>query len=693
MEIQNEIELITIYINSKEIKVPKNITILQACEMANVLVPRFCFHERLSIAGNCRMCLVEVKGSRKLLASCAIPVANNMEIFTESPVVKKAREGVLEFLLINHPLDCPICDQGGECDLQDQAMVYGSDRSRFQEYKRAVEDKNCGPLIKTIMTRCIHCTRCIRFASEVAGTEDLGTTGRGNDTEVGTYIQKTLTSELSGNLVDLCPVGALTSKPYSFTTRPWELNNIESIDILDSIGSNIRLDVRGTELMRILPRLNENINEEWITDKARYAFDGLKYQRILTPLNNIQKSDPYPISWKEAFQKIENEFLVKNEKKKFKNLIIVSGNLIDLETGLLLKNLANLSGSNNLYHEKDMLGNSDIEINNFTKTTLPDFETIDFCLLIGINPRLELPLLNTRLRKAYLNNNLKICQIGNPSNLTFPVKHIGNSIETLVQILEGRHKICSTFKKAKNPIIIIGSEFRQNIKNIDLLDTLKNSIFTKYISNLLDISNIYNNVANANLNLIGGFNNFSIKRLTNVKNSLIYLYDCSDLPINLLKQLQKQNNFIIYHGSHGNNIVHYADIVLPGTTYVEKDATFSNFEGRLQSTKQAIPKPEHSRTDWKIVEALIQYLKLRKDNLKFTNINQIKEYFTLYNPRLQTVNTLPIKFYITKGSNKIKLKQNLFQSSIENYYMTDNISKSSKIMAQCTTRQLNNYKN
>jgi NADH dehydrogenase (ubiquinone) Fe-S protein 1 len=424
---------ITVTVDGIDVLVENGSSVLQACEVVGIEIPRFCFHERLLIAGNCRMCLVEIEKSPKPQASCAVPVMPGMKIFTNTPLVKKAREGVLEFLLLNHPLDCPICDQGGECDLQDQAMIFGSDRSRFFERKRGVEDKNLGPLVKTIMTRCIHCTRCVRFATEVAGVEVLGTTARGIDTEIGTYVEKMFESELSGNIIDLCPVGALTSKPYAFTSRPWELKNTESVDVLDSVGSNIRVDTRGTEIMRIIPRLNEEINEEWISDKTRFSYDALKRQRLTQPMIRNKSGNLVPVEWLEAFN-----FIKKNLKGVSPNEIVgIVGNLVDVETMFTLKNFLAANGSSTLVSEfGDGEINQDFLQNQTFNSTIQGIEDSDLCLLIGTNPRKEAALINARIRKRYLQGEFSVASIGPNVNLTYPVEHLGVSTKVLAEVAE-----------------------------------------------------------------------------------------------------------------------------------------------------------------------------------------------------------------------------------------------------------------
>src|SRR5262245_12599020 len=439
-------------IDGKEIEVPAGMTVLQACELAGAEIPRFCYHERLSVAGNCRMCLVEMEKSPKPIASCAMPAGDGMVIKTDTPLVKKARHGVMEFLLINHPLDCPICDQGGECDLQDQAMAYGFDRSRFHENKRAVLDKNFGPLVKTIMTRCIHCTRCVRFATEVAGVEELGATGRGEHMEIGTYVEKALSSELSGNIIDLCPVGALTSKPYAFIARPWELKKTESIDVLDAVGSNIRIDARGNEVMRILPRLNEDINEEWISDKTRFACDGLKKRRLDVPM--VKRDGKLrEASWQDAFAAIRARL----DGLAGDKIAAIVGDLVDCETMVVLKDLMASLGSPHLDCRQDGARlDTKARCSYLFNTTIAGIEQADLCLLIGTNPRFEAPLVNARIRKRWRRGGFTVGRIGPPNDLTYPVIELGDGPESLGELVDGSHAFCERLKAAERAMLIVG---------------------------------------------------------------------------------------------------------------------------------------------------------------------------------------------------------------------------------------------
>ena len=472
----DELRNINITIDGIEISVPQGSTVLQACEAAGAEIPRFCYHEKLSVAGNCRMCLVEMERSPKPIASCAMPASDGMIIKTSSEMVEKARKGVMEFLLINHPLDCPICDQGGECDLQDQALYFGKGETRFENSKRAVSDKNMGPLIKTTMTRCIHCTRCVRFANEVAGGEDLGATGRGENVEISTYLEKAVTSELSGNLVDLCPVGALTSKPYQFVARPWELTKTESVDVMDAIGSNIRIDSRDGKVLRILPKNNESINEEWISDKSRYAIDGLSKQRLDTPfikINNKLKR----VSWDEAFEVIISKISnISNE-----NFVGVIGNQVENESIFAFRELFKKLNLNKILpFQKKLTFSKENRSNYLFNSKIEGLDKCDYLLLIGANPRVDSAILNARIRKNYIHRDLKISSISSQQfDLKFNYEYLGSDVKILTSILEEKHKISNNFKKANFPMIIIGDEVLQNDCSLDV-QKVSTSILKKF---------------------------------------------------------------------------------------------------------------------------------------------------------------------------------------------------------------------
>lgn len=490
---------VELFIDGQSVVVEAGTALIQACEKAGVEIPRFCYHERLAIAGNCRMCLVEVEKAAKPVASCAMPVAAGMKVFTNSPMVRKAREGVMEFLLANHPLDCPICDQGGECDLQDQSMRYGSDRGRFREFtgKRAVENKNLGPLVKTVMTRCIHCTRCVRFFNEVAGAPELGTTGRGNDMEIGTYVEAALSSEMSGNIIDLCPVGALTAKPHAYTYRPWELKKTESIDVMDAIGSNIRVDSRGVEVIRVLPRLNEEINEEWINDKTRFSCDGLNSQRLTDPL--IRQGDKFTeVSWAQALELIAQ----KMSQLPGSKMAAVAGSLADAESMVALKDLLARFDCYNLRTDSQLGPNHgglvhgvDFRSNYLFNGRILGVEEAECLLIVGSNPRHEAASLNTRIRKAFLHNNLHVAVIGSAMDAIFDYEHLGENIEALEFLLSTKaatSTFMQKFSTSKRPMIILGSGILEHESASRVYATLS-KLLKKY-PNLISTSDNWNGI-------------------------------------------------------------------------------------------------------------------------------------------------------------------------------------------------------
>jgi len=656
---------LNIFVNGTEISVDSRISVLQACEIAGFDIPRFCYHERLSVAGNCRMCLVEIEKAPKLAASCAMPLMGGMKIKTNSPAVRKAREGVLEFLLINHPLDCPICDQGGECDLQDQAMVYGSDRGRFREYKRAIEDKNCGPLVKTIMTRCIHCTRCVRFANEVAGIADLGTSGRGSQIEIGMYIEKLFKSEFSGNVIDLCPVGALTSKPYAFSARPWELKSVESVDTLDSICSNIRIDIRGYEIMRVLPSLNEELNEEWLHDKSRFSFDGLKRQRLCDPL--FKKEGKFEqISWVEAFNIIIKKFKGSNNE-----IVGVVGSQCDFESAFMLKNLLSLFGKSRLDNSNcNLFKEIDFEYLYKFNSKMLNIENADVCLLIGVDPRKEAAILNLQLRKRYVNSNFKVANIGSVLNLTFPCFQIGSTVNDVIDFCKGQNSFCSTFRKARNPIIIFGSSFLsilgESASHLIVDFIIKNTkLLSKDWNGMNFLSSEAAQVGVAEVGL----------GLSNKKVVPNFVYAIGDALIEKVS-----DSFVVYQGHQGNNNALKADLILPGSAYTEKEATYINMEGRVQKTQKVLLSPGKAREDLSILSTLVNLLNQDSESLKSKIID------------IETYNTVKDVFFVKDnfvglGYGKIATKF-LVSSHVNNFYLADPISKASPTMSKCSKQLL-----
>ena len=671
-----------ININGKEIEFEKGMTVLQACELAHVEIPRFCYHEKLSIAGNCRMCLVEIEKSPKPVASCAMPAAEGMNIKTNTAFVEKARKGIMEFLLANHPLDCPVCDQGGECDLQDQSMYYGIDKSRFAENKRQVKEKYMGPLIKTQMTRCIHCTRCVRFATEVAGVPEIGAIGRGENMEITTYLEKAMESELSANVIDLCPVGALTSQPYAFEARPWELKKTESIDVMDAVGSNIRIDTYNWEVKRILPRLNNRINEEWISDKTRYSCDGLLKQRLDIPYikkdNKLKKS-----SWDEAIELILNK-IKSIEPGEIGGHI---GDMINLENALAFKKLFKVLNSNNLeFREKKLYINSTNKINYIFNSSINGIEESDLILLVGTNPRHEATMLNARIRKTFVQKNIPIFSIGNPGDLTYNYTIIGNKTDDIKKILNKENEFSQKLLSAKKPIIIIGESALglNSGKYIfeEIKSFLKNNNFINKDWNALNfLPQNASTVGLIDLKVLSEENekNYSFfEKLNNSKYKLLYLLGSDNLEI------KKNNEFIIYQGSHGDRGAEIADVVLPSPAYTEQNGLYENLEGRVQECKKASYPIGEALEDWKIFNLIIKKIG-KTENL--SNFNLLRKEVLNSIPNFSKINELPIY----KDSENKDIRMNFTSEEILikelDYFYTNSISRASKTMSEC--RQIN----
>uniref|UniRef100_H2YT73 NADH-ubiquinone oxidoreductase 75 kDa subunit, mitochondrial n=1 Tax=Ciona savignyi TaxID=51511 RepID=H2YT73_CIOSA len=590
---------VEVFVNDQSVWVEPGSTVLQACEIAGIQIPRFCYHDRLSVAGNCRMCLVEIEKSPKPQASCAMPVMKGMRIKPDSDVSKKAREGVMEFLLANHPLDCPICDQGGECDLQDQSMMFGSDRSRFLESKRAVEDKNIGPLIKTIMTRCIQCTRCVRFADEIAGVSDLGTTGRGNDMQIGTYVEKMFTSELSGNVIDICPVGALTAKPSAFTARPWETRKTESVDVMDALGSNIVVSTRTGDVLRILPRLNEEINEEWISDKTRFSYDGLKRQRLTQPMIRNEQGEFFKIVISDVI--CTNSILVLAWKNNYKISALVGG-FTDAETLVCLKDLLNRFDSEGLCTEEL----TDLRSNYLLNSSISGVEEADLVLLIGTNPRYEAPMFNARIRKAWIHNELEVAVVGSKVDLTYSYDHLGDSPQTLKQLADGSHPFSAKLKAAKKPIVVVGSEMftREDGGAIHAaVSTIAQKARLTSTSNRggeddWKVLNVLHKVASQVAALDLGYK-AGPDHIRNNPPSLLFLLGADEGVVS--RENLPKDCFVVYIGTHGDVSAPFADVILPSAAYTEKTATYVNTEGRAQQSQSAVSPPGSAREDWKII--------------------------------------------------------------------------------------------
>ena len=664
--------MLKLKVNEKEIEVEEGLTVLQACEQAGVEIPRFCYHERLSIAGNCRMCLVEMEKSPKPIASCAMPAANGMNIKTNTPLVEKARKGVMEFLLVNHPLDCPVCDQGGECDLQDQSMYYGVDKSRFKENKRHVPEKYMGPLIKTQMTRCIHCTRCVRFATEVAGVPELGAIGRGEDMQITTYLEKAMESELSANVVDLCPVGALTSKPYVFEARPWELKKTESIDVMDAVGSSIRVDTYGWEVKRVLPKNNDDINEEWISDKTRYACDGLKNQRLDKPY--IKKNGNFEkVSWSEAYS-----FLIKKINETSADKIVgLTGDLTDMETQFIVKEFFEKTIKSKYldcrYDNRYVENNH--KTNYIFNPSINGIEESDLIILVGSNPRYEATMLNARIRKAYLKNNVEVLSFSDLGDLTYPYKTISNKVSDLDSITNSENEIYKKINLSKKPILIIGESFFKLQSAKILFTKLKNLLNSlgKINNNwnaLGVISNDASTVGAYELDLVSSNDTINpvVDMIKQNKSEIIFLFGQDKISFN------KKNEFIVYVGSHGDKGAELSDLILPGAAYTEKESHYTNLEGKMQKTYLASYPPGDAKDDWEIINELSELLKRKKlFNNKNEVVDGIENYLKIKHENKQDL----------EKSETHKIIDEIIKVKEIDYYYSNVIARASKTMSEC----------
>ncbi|KAJ9500118.1 ndufs1 NADH-ubiquinone oxidoreductase subunit [Exophiala xenobiotica] len=678
-------------IDGKKVSIEAGSALIQACEKAGVTIPRFCYHEKLLIAGNCRMCLVEVERVPKPVASCAWPVQPGMVVKTNSPMTHKAREGIMEFLLANHPLDCPICDQGGQCDLQDQSMRYGADRGRFHEVtgKRAVEDKNIGPLIKTSMNRCIHCTRCIRFANEIAGAPELGSTGRGNGMEIGTYLEKNLDTELSGNVADLCPVGALVPKPGAFSFRPWELTKFESIDVLNAMGSNIRVDARGVEVKRILPRLNDDINEEWIDDKQRFAFDGLKTQRLTTPL--IRRDDKFlPATWEQALTEIGNAYQkLKPAENEFK---AIAGHLTEVESLVAMKDLANRLNSENLALDQPRGGEPithgvDVRANYLFNSKIFGVEDADCMLIVGTNPRWEAAVLNARIRKQWMRSPLDIAYIGEDFKSTFKYDKLGTDAAAVKKALSG--EFGKKLASAKRPMIIVGSAVTEHPDAASIFEAV-GAFVDKNQANFNTAEWQGYNVLQRAASRAGayevGFTTPS-QKVAETKPKMVWLLGAdeiseADIP---------KDAFVVYQGHHGETGAQLADVVLPAAAYTEKSGTYVNTEGRVQLTRAAVALPGAARTDWKIIRAASEFLgvPLPYDDLEVLRdrMEEVSPTLRRYDHLEQSALSSLSKVQLVDAHRGAKATNEPLKNPIKDFYQTDIISRSSPTMARCSAVQ------
>ncbi|MFK8034607.1 MAG: NADH-quinone oxidoreductase subunit NuoG [Hyphomicrobiales bacterium] len=683
-----------IIVDGTEIEVPAEYTLLQAAEEAGAEVPRFCYHDRLSVAGNCRMCLVEVKGGPpKPAASCAMsvrdlrpgPNGEPPEIFTKTPMVKKAREGVMEFLLINHPLDCPICDQGGECDLQDQAMAYGVDNSRFAENKRAVEDKYIGPLVKTIMTRCIHCTRCVRFSTEVAGVTDLGMTGRGEDAEITTYLESAMTSELQGNVIDLCPVGALTSKPYAFKARPWELTKTEGVDVMDAVGSAIRIDTRGREVMRIMPRLNEAVNEEWISDKTRFIWDGLGAQRLDTPY--IREAGKLrPASWQEAFGLVAKRVKANSPK----HVGAIGGDLASVEDLYALKGLMQSIGSPNYDCRQDstVLHPRDGRASYLFNTTIEGIEDADALLIIGSNPRHEAAVLNARIRKRWRMDDFPVAVIGEQNDLAYDYEYLGAGPDSLSELASGKSDFLKVMKNAERPMIIVGQGALTREDSAGIFGAIaKLAADTGVIAEGWNGFNVLHTAASRvgglDIGFVpedGGLNTRQMLASASKGELLtMFLAGADEIDLEALG-----SSFVVYVGTHGDKAAHRADVILPSATYTEKSGTYVNTEGRVQYTPRAAFPPGDAREDWSIYRALSDVL---GSKLPFDSLEQLRAKLYGEFKHMAAIDEISLNEsgQIEKLTKKTgAIKSDAFVGPVSDFYLTNPIARASKVMAECS---------
>ena len=661
--------MLKLKVNEIEVEVEEGLTVLQACEKAGVEIPRFCYHEKLSIAGNCRMCLVEMEKSPKPIASCAMPAADGMVIKTNTPKIEKSRKGVMEFLLANHPLDCPVCDQGGECDLQDQSMFYGIDKSRFKENKRAVPDKYMGPLIKTQMTRCIHCTRCVRFATEVAGVPELGAIGRGEDMQITTYLEQSVQSELSGNVIDLCPVGALTSKPYVFEARPWELKKTETIDVMDAVGSNIRVDTYDWEVKRVLPIINEDINEEWISDKTRYACDGLKNQRLDTPFqregNKFKK-----ISWNEAFDLLKLKITNINPEK----VGCFTGDLTNMETAFAVKELFNKVFKSNLIEsraENYYINYSENQNFRFN-SNISGIEESDFILMVGCNPRFEATILNSRIRKTYLKSKIPIYSTNDIGDQTYPYKVLDNSTSLIKNIVEGKIDITNKIIKSSKPLIIIGESVLKLGSGKYIFEELKkflhkNNKITNEWNSLNILSKDAASVGSYDLTLFSSNNgrNILLEKVKQNSLDLLFLVGQDKLKI------ERKGVFIVYIGSHGDEGAKNSDLILPGCAYTEQDGHYTNLEGKIQKAYKASYPTELAKEDWSIINNISNIVKNKK---LFNDKNELLD--AMFNYLKQNRKD---EFVVADYDFK---EEKILVDDID-YYFSNVIAKNSKTMSEC----------
>ena len=681
MSAMGDAKTIKVTVDGAEIEVPLGVTALQACEMAGKEIPRFCYHERLSIAGNCRMCLVEVEKSPKPVASCAFPVLDGMKISTDSELVRNARRGVMEFLLINHPLDCPICDQGGECDLQDEAVAYGMDRGRYTEAKRAVQDKYVGPLIKTIMNRCILCTRCVRFATEVAGVSELGATGRGESMEIGTYVEQALTTELAGNLIDICPVGALTSRPYAFVARPWELVNTDSVDVMDAVGSSIRVDARGPDILRVQPRLHEDVNEEWLGDRSRFSHDGLKHRRLDRPW--VRRDGRLrQAGWGEAMAAVAERLSGMDGAR----IGAVAGDHADAESLLALRDLMHGLGSRNLDCRQDGAAISAARREHYLfNSTIAGIEEADAIVVVGSNPRLEAPVLNARIRKRWLTGKLAAVGYVGPGapDLTYPAEALGEGPGMLAGIGTGEGGFADVLRAAKRPMVIVGRGALARPDGGAVLAAAWG--LAERLGAIRADWNGFNllhqfggQVAALDLSFLPGEGGLDLGAMLGGGVDALWLLGADGFDPALIGP----DTFVIYQGHHGDRAAARADVILPGCTYLEKDGIYASTEGRVQLGRRAVFAPSEAREDWRILRAASQVLGWP---LPYDDQAAIRAALVAANPVFGRIDSVlgPVGAVSGPAGDAGAVGEAAFVLPIADYYRTDPLSRASDVMAEC----------
>ena len=671
-----------IIIDGKDFEVEENLSIIQACEVSGVEIPRFCYHEKLSVAGNCRMCLVDIEDARgmspKPVASCAMQVSDGLKIHTKTQRVKKAREGVMEFLLINHPLDCPICDQGGECDLQDQSVAYGLGGSRYEQNKRSVENKDMGPFIKTEMNRCIHCTRCVRFSTEVSGSDEIGAIGRGRDMEITTYLDIAVKSELSGNVIDLCPVGALTSKPYAFSARPWELKQTESIDVMDAVGSNIRIDTKGNKVMRVLPRNNDEVNEEWISDKTRFFWDGLSLQRIDKPYLR-ENGKLRQVSWDKAIDVASDKLLNTNPEK----IASITGDLVSIESIYSIKKLMDSIKSPNTECRQDGSKINGGREKWLFNSKLSGIDESDGCLLIGTNPRIEAALINSRIIRKSKENNYSIGLLGNKSELNYNYDYLGDDPSIIYDLINNNNPFCKKLSEMNKPLMIIGQGALKGDEGEDYLNLcieLANNY--NFLNNHWNGFNVLHTAASRpgamEIGFLPGERGKDLDQIIDGYNkgdiSTLFLLGADEIEIS-----EKTDCFVIYQGHHGDKGANIADLILPSPSFNEQNGLFINTEGRIQESVRATFPIGEAKEDWEIISLISKKMCLENIDNSFEDLRS--SLFQSF-PHLADIDMCLSGEKLPEKIERRDIKQHVFKSSLNNFWLSNSITRSSRLMCE-----------